>query len=61
MEKAAMEMRLTLNENKSKFMALNNPVSLNLTNNQSCIIDSYNFEILMEFIYLGTLINCKNE
>lgn len=61
MEKAAKEMGLTINENKNKFMALNDPAYSNLMHNQSFIIESYNFEVVMECIYLGILINCKND
>jgi hypothetical protein len=40
MEKAAKEMGLTVNENKAKFMALNDPAYSDLTYNQSFVIDS---------------------
>jgi hypothetical protein len=38
-------------------MALNDPACLNLTLNRSFVIDSYNFEVVTEFIYQGSLIN----
>jgi hypothetical protein len=59
MEKAAKEMGLTINENKTKFVALNDPAYLYLTYKRSFFVDSYNFEVATEFIYLGTLINSK--
>jgi hypothetical protein len=59
MEKAAKEVGLTINERKTKFVALNDPVYSDLTHTRSFAIDSYNFEVATEFIYLGTLINCK--
>jgi hypothetical protein len=61
MEKAAKEMGLTINENEIKFMALNDPAYSNLMHNRNFVIDSYNFEVVMKFIYLETLINCKND
>jgi hypothetical protein len=42
-------------------MVQNNPAYSNLMHNQSFIIESYNFEIVTEFIYLESLINCKND
>jgi hypothetical protein len=41
MEKAAKEMGLIINQNETKFMALNNPAHSNLTHNRSFVIDSY--------------------
>jgi hypothetical protein len=62
MEKAAKEMGLTVNENKTKFMALiNDPAYSNLMYNRSFMTELYNFEVVTEFIYLGNLINCKND
>jgi hypothetical protein len=61
MEKAAKEMGLTINEIKTKFMALNDPACINLTHNRSFVIDSYNFEVMIEFVYLASLINYKND
>jgi hypothetical protein len=61
MEKAAKEMGLTINENKTKFMALNDLAYSNLTHNRSFVVDSYNFEVVTEFIYVGTIIDCKND
>jgi hypothetical protein len=61
MEKAAKEMELTINVKKTKFVALNDPAYSNLTHNLSFVIDSYNSEVVMEFIYLVALINCKND
>jgi hypothetical protein len=60
MEKADKEMGLTVNENETKFMAQNVPAYSNLMHNQSFMIQLHNFEFVMEFMYLGTLINCKN-
>jgi hypothetical protein len=60
-EKAAKEMGLTVNEKKTKFMALNDPVYSNLIHNLSFMIELYNFEVVTEFIYLGTLKNSKND
>jgi hypothetical protein len=37
MEKAAKKMRLKINESKTKFMALNDAASLNLTHNRSFV------------------------
>jgi hypothetical protein len=42
-------------------MASNDPVYSNLMHNRSFMIELYNFEVVTEFIYLGTLINCKND
>jgi hypothetical protein len=58
-EKAAQKIGLTINENNTKFMALNDPACINLTHKRSFIIDSYNFEVMTEFTYLGSLINSK--
>jgi hypothetical protein len=55
MKKAAREMKLTINENKTKFMALNDSGYSNLTHNRSFVIDSYNFEVVTEFIHLGSV------
>jgi hypothetical protein len=44
---------------KTKFMAQNGPGYADLTYNQSFVIDSYNFEVVTEFIYLGSLKDCK--
>jgi hypothetical protein len=60
-ERAAKEIWLTINENKTKFIALNYAACTNLMHNQSFITDSYNSEVVMECIYLGSLINCKND
>jgi hypothetical protein len=61
MERAAMEMELTLKKNITKFMVLKDSAYLNLKHKQSFVTDSYNFEVLTECIYLGTIINCKND
>jgi hypothetical protein len=61
MEKATREMGLTVNENKIEFMALNDPAYSNLVHNRSFMIELYNFEVVTEFINLGTLINWKND
>jgi hypothetical protein len=53
--------QITISENKTKYMALNDPDYSNFTHNRSFLIDSYNFEVLAEPIYLGSLINCKND
>jgi hypothetical protein len=52
-EKAVKEMGLTINENKTKFMALNDPACINLMHNRSFVTDSYNFEVMVEFNILG--------
>jgi hypothetical protein len=49
-------MGLTVNENKTKFMTLNDPAYSYLMNNRSFMIELYNFEAMTEFIYLETLI-----
>jgi hypothetical protein len=59
MEKSATAMGLTVNENKTKFMAINDPAYSNLMHNQSFMIELYNSEVVTEFIYLRTLINVK--
>jgi sorting nexin-29 len=51
-EKTAKEMGLRVNENKIKFMALNDPAYSNLMCNRIFMIESYNFEVVTEFIYL---------
>jgi hypothetical protein len=61
MEKAAKEMGLTVNENKTKFIALNGPAYSNLMHNRSFMIELYNFVVVTEFVYLGTIIDCKND
>jgi hypothetical protein len=53
MEKASMEMGLAVNENKTKFMALNDPAYSNSIHNRNFMIELYNFEVVTEFIYLG--------
>jgi hypothetical protein len=45
MEEAAKEMGLTVIENKTKFMALNDPAYSNLMHNRSFMIESHNFEM----------------
>jgi hypothetical protein len=42
-------------------MALNNPAYSKLTHNRRFVTDSYNFEVVTEFIYSGSLIKCKND
>jgi hypothetical protein len=54
MEKAAKEIELTVSENRTEFMALNDPAYSNLT-------QLYNLGAVAEFIYPGNLINCKND
>jgi hypothetical protein len=61
MEGAAKEMGLTVNKNKNKFMALNDPAYSNLMHDPSFMIELYDFEVVRELIYLGSLINCKND
>jgi hypothetical protein len=53
------EMGLTVNENKIKFMALNDPAYSNLIRNRSFVIELYDIEVVTECIYLGALINFK--
>jgi hypothetical protein len=54
MEKAAKEMGLTVNENKTKFMAPNGPAYSNVMHNRNFMIELYNFDVMMEFISLAT-------
>jgi hypothetical protein len=60
MEKAAKEVGLTINENKTIFMALNDPAYSNLMHNRSFIIESYIFKLWGNLYIWGLLINCKN-
>jgi hypothetical protein len=42
-------------------MALNDHAYSNLMHNWSFMIELYHFEAVTEYIYLGTLINCKHD
>jgi hypothetical protein len=49
-EKAAKEMGLALNENKTKFMAQNDPVCSFLMHNRSFMNELYNFEVVTSLV-----------
>jgi hypothetical protein len=51
MGKAAKEMGLTVNENKTKFITLNDPAYSSLMHNRSFMIELYNFKVVTEYIY----------
>jgi hypothetical protein len=40
-------------------MALNDPVYSNLMHNRSFMSELYNFEVVTEFMYLGSLVKCN--
>jgi hypothetical protein len=59
MEKAAREMHLNINQDKTKYMPVTKKDCSKIPSHIE--IDSYRFETVHRFTYLGSEINCKND
>ena len=60
LDKEAKRMGLVVNEDKTKYLLSSNKQSAHSRIGTHVTVDSYNFEVVKDFVYLGTSINTDN-
>ncbi|XP_067644845.1 uncharacterized protein [Eurosta solidaginis] len=60
LEKEAVKMGLMVNEDKTKYLLSSNKESAHTRLGNHATVGSHNFEIVKDFVYLGTSINTSN-
>ena len=60
LDKEAKRMGLVVNEDKTKYLLSSNKQSSHSRIGTHVTVDSYNFEVVKDFVYLGTSINTDN-